>query len=208
MTIHFDSPKDNQELLELANMEVVDRILVSGTDEELEKLRIFHNLTPEQIDLYRYYVRQRESIIETMNLASEERERINPKATSEELSMGVYIEDIEPFVRKAVILLRKKGYPTTVSGYNDLNWQSIGLQEPVLASYKPSPKLVAELQPYQVELKIEPDYILFRCDKELSVEELEKIWDLIAQDLPDRGVLVPECNLSQADYFRQKQSQY
>lgn len=50
-----------------------------------------------------------------------ERKQNNPIPTIEELKMGCFIEQIEPQVRDAVMILRKKGYDTVESGFDDLN---------------------------------------------------------------------------------------
>lgn len=194
-----------KELVDLGDEEVVNRILVSGTEAEQEQLRVFHNMTSEQLDVIRFYARQRDQMHQNMELELSRRLKKKTKATAEEMSMGAFIEDIEPHVRDAVLTLRSKGYPTNMSGYVAFEVQNVGIQSQDFSDYKPSEDLLIKLEPYDIFLNVEPSEILFHCRRQLSVDELKEVWDLIAADLPDRGVPVAPSELSAAECFRSKQ---
>lgn len=52
----------------------------------------------------------------------------NPTPTTQELSLGTYVENLEPQVRDATMALREKGYHTSSSGFfgSDDSWTTIG----------------------------------------------------------------------------------
>lgn len=190
---------------DLHNEEVINRILVSGTVEEMERLRVTHNLTLEQLSLMRFYTQQRDQIHKKIDLEIEQREQTEPQATPTELEMGAYIQYIEPQVRDAVLVLRGKGYPTYASGYAGFESQNIDIETKDFSEYKPSEDLLIKLEPYDIVLQIEPSEIWFSCRRQLSVEELKEVWDLIAKDLPDLGHPAAPSELSAAEVFRKKQ---
>lgn len=59
----------------------------------------------------------RDSVLKEIDKAVEERKRTNPQATDLEYHLGIYIEELEPQVRDAVLELTRKGYCTTESGF-------------------------------------------------------------------------------------------
>lgn len=192
---------------DLTNEEVVKKILENGADEEMEKLRAFNNLTPEKLELLRSFARLRKSIHEESGQRLEERKQKNSVATAEELSMGAYKESIEPQVLNAVLNLRKKGYDTYISGFWGPDSQKIGFKENPLESFQLPAGLIKKFQARGVKIKIKPDAISFDCDSYLKIEELKEIWDEIEQAVPDLGKPAPECNISAAKTFREKQKE-
>jgi len=75
-----------EEQIDLTNAETVTRILEEGTPEELEKFRVFNNLTPERARLVSDFAKLRKRTVEQGEREAEERKEKNPKATEEELS--------------------------------------------------------------------------------------------------------------------------
>jgi len=206
--MNFDDPRISlhEPLPELANEEVRSRILISGTEEELEKLRVFLDVTAEQIILFRFYAQQRRKVIDETYIQVANRKETNPKATAEEMSMGEYCEYLEPQVRDAVLTLRKKGYPTYFFGYDKYASQGIGLMDPFLKNYHPSGDLLCKIEPYDVDLKVSDEYIGFVCHRGLSLVELKVIWDFIAEDIPDRGQPATDSWSGIAENFRKRQA--
>ncbi len=177
------APKDHY----LRNEEVVYRILESGTPEEVEELRDFHDLTPEQIDLAAHYVKLRKEVLEQMYKDLGKRVKESPQPTEEELNIGTYKENIEPQVREAVFNLRNKGYTTFESGFYDPGEQKIGFQQDHLEGFKFPEKLLNELESEGVKVKVEPDSISFTCNTRFQLDEIKEVWSRIESALPDLG---------------------
>lgn len=190
---------------DLYNEDTRNRILESGSDEEIERLKIFFNSikAPIDFDVLKDYVKLRQKTHQTMQKELEIRKQTNPKATIEELDMGAYIENIEPQVREAVINLRQKGYNTQLSGFDDEN-QLICFEEeyPML-----NEKYFANIKINDIYLKVEKDRILFTCKKIFTIEELKNIWNKIVEAVPNLKVKAKQCSLSQAELFRKKQKE-
>jgi len=79
----------------LRNQEEIQRILTSGTDEELEVLREFHKLTPEQIKKSRDKARFKEQIEKQILDAIRRRELFGPPPTKEEIERGEFLKVTE-----------------------------------------------------------------------------------------------------------------
>lgn len=197
----FTSPDDD-----LNNLEVIDRILESGSPEELEKLRLHHNLTHEQLDLIAHYAKMRKRVVDQNWDDVIERERNNPKATPDEYKMGAYVEIIEPQVRDAVLLLRKKGYNTYESGFYGDNLQLISTEEDSFLSYSPSLNLKKYLKEKNIEIKVEPNSVLLYFGDKVNLETIKDVWDRVADDIPDLGHEAEPCTLQLANDFREKQT--
>lgn len=186
---------------DLTNEDVVTQILESGSDEELERLREFHNLTSEQVELFRAFFKLREKTHEQMQQELKKRIKENPVATEEELGMGGYQESIEPQVREAVLNLRRKGYTTYESGFHGFNSQKISFEKNHLVPEE----LIDKLKIEGVNIEIKPNSISFSCDQYLELDEIKKIWDQIEQNLSDLEKPTEPCNLPQVKSFRERQ---
>ncbi len=192
--------------IDLANEDVAIKILESGTDEELEKLRAFYNLTTEKIELWRAFARLRRETNKKDRQDIEKRVKENPIATQEELSMGAYKESIEPQVRDAILNLRKKGYSTYLSGFNGLgHLQTIAFEENHLKHFQFPVDLAHKLEGRGVKIKVTPKSISFECSQYLELGELKKIWDEIESILPDLGEPAKPSSIQGAIIFRKKQ---
>jgi hypothetical protein len=64
------------------------------------------------------FARLREKVQWEMALQLRERTQKNPQYTPEEESLGVYLEQLEPQVREAVLEFNRKGYSTGYSGFS------------------------------------------------------------------------------------------
>ena len=169
---------------DLKNEDVVIRILSGGSAEQIEKLRLFHNLTKEQIELFQYYAKLRKSVHEKMREEIRERIKKNPIATEEELNMGAYIEFIEPQVKDAVINLRRKGYNTFLSGFDGYHSQKISFDEEPLKDYCLPQQLINETKVDGVDVVIKPNYVKLVINEMMGIDEIKKIWDKIENNLP------------------------
>ncbi len=194
--LHKQRFQTDEEYNDLRNQEVISRIIIEGTDEEREKLRLFHNISPENFDLICHYERLRHQTKQASETAAEERKKTNPKFTEIEKQIdssmaqgeggGVYLEHIEPQVKQAVIDLSDKGYSTFESGFYGENLQKISFDSTQLAGYQPSSQLLAWLKDKKIKLKTEPTSISFLCGTKYTLGELKEIWDRIVADLPER----------------------
>lgn len=198
-----EKPEYQPEEKDLTNEDVVIQILESGDDEELERLREFHNLTPEQIALFQAFAKLRKETHEQMQQELIVRKEKNPIATEEELNIGAYQESIEPQVREAVLSLRRKGYTTYESGFHGFNGQKISFEKDYLVPEELTDKIEIE----GVNIEIKPNSISFSCNQYLELGEIKKIWDQIEQNLPELEEPAEPCNLTQAKSFREKQKQ-
>jgi len=199
------SPLSEQE--DLNNLEVSTRIFESGTPEELSCLKTFFNLTDNQMDLFSHYIKLRKKTVEACWASVEAREVENPQATEVEVSMGAYVENIEPQVRGAVLSLREKGYATYESGFYGENVQLISFEEDQVVDYSPSDVLRDFLEEQGVVISVEPNSVGLSFDKKLSLQEIKGVWEKVSGDLPDLGQPVGSCELQAAVMFREKQKE-
>jgi hypothetical protein len=197
-------PEEQQ--IDLTNAETIERILEEGTPEELEKLRAFHNLTPEKVRLLSDFAKLRRRTVNQGEREAEERKEKNPKATEEELHAGVYKEYIEPQVRDAVFALRRKGYTTYESGFGGYDRQIISFEKNHLKNFELPEDLTKKLAGLGVKAAVEPNRISLTFEKYVELDEIKKIWDEIAEALPDLGGPAEPSQLQGAKDFREKQS--
>lgn len=190
---------------DLENHENIERILVSGTDSELAKLRDHYKLDQIQIERLCHYARLRSSVHDEMTLELHTRLDQDPNPTEGELEAGTFIENIEPQVRMAVLDLRKKGYSTWESGFMGVEGeQRISFEEELPANFKPSTQLVESLVEKGVVLQIEPSAISYTTDRILSVEEMKDIWSNIQEEIPALDKPAKQSTLPNAVAFREK----
>lgn len=196
---------DPTRLEDLEKDEVVLQIFEHDNPADVERFRVFHNLTTEQIEAMRYYVRLRATTLEQMRQDIERRKQINPIATQEELSMGAYQEMIEPQVRDAMRVMRQKGYTTTSSGFSGLHSQSIHFAQPHLREWHVPDYLLIALHKKNITLRVKESVIVFECENALSIDEVQEAWNLIADDVPDLGGPAAASETGMAKSFRKRQ---
>lgn len=184
-----------EEFHDLRNDEVIQRILIEGTTDEQEKLRVFHKISPENFGLLRHSARLRHQVVTECEAAGAKRKVANPAFTDIERQLdkdskfkdansGVYLEYIEPQVRSAVVALSQKGYSTFESGFYGDNRQRIGFNGEQLADYQPSPELQDWLRQKDVNISVTPSNIDFTCKEKLTLAELKEVWNRIIADIP------------------------
>lgn len=120
-----------------------------------------------------------------------ERIKTNPVATDEELDAGVYKEYIESQVVDAVFALRKKGYNSFESGFDDrvkgeqiLGFDKAGKSKPEIPD-----TLIEKLNSEHVQIKIEESndryqIVLTPVKDMLSIEQWKDIWSIVANEMP------------------------
>jgi len=110
--------------------------------------------------------------------------------TEDELRLGAFMEELEPQVRDALVVLNKKGYQTHSSGFygESGELQAIDIEGKDLIDQETIQKLndmnvrvgINEWSP-DGSLKLE-----FKPENQ-DIQEIKEKWDKIAEVLPDRG---------------------
>lgn len=192
---------------------VIGRILEDGTDAEMEGLRQHLErrenkpIPMKLLEKFRLFARLRRDAINASDAATIERERNNPRATAEEISLGAYAERLEPQTRDAVLALRRKGYPTFESGFSALDVQNVRFEEeiPELRDFVAPSDLAEMFLAHGATLGIEPKRVWFSFSKPLSLDEMRLLWIALAKAMPDLKHSAPPMSLPAAEGFRDKQ---
>lgn len=187
-------------------MDVIFRILVSGTPSELSELRAVHGLAEEQVEHARHYARLRDEAHKASRRDADERARNNPTPTEDETRLGCYAENLEPQVRDAVFALQKKGYATIASGFDGIGEsQHAHFAEPQDPSILPA-SLVDSLAGRGIRLRLNPrgDKLVFDTDANLSLDELRTVWKEITDALPDLERAAEASTIPAAEGFRSR----
>jgi len=192
---------------------VIFRILENGTDDEMESLRRHLEKKEKKpipmklLEMFRRFARLRRGAIDAADADTAQRERENPRATAEELSLGAYVERLEPQVREAVLTLRRKGYPTYESGFSALNVQNVRFEQavPELQDYTVPSDLTEIFSSHGATLGVEPKRVWFTLSRPLSLAEMRFLWIALAKVMPDLKHPAPPMSLPAAAGFRNKQ---
>ncbi|MEY4745199.1 MAG: hypothetical protein RL272_1144 [Candidatus Parcubacteria bacterium] len=196
-------PLADPERPDFNNVALLDMTFVSGDAPMVEKLRAFckeHGMTDEKIDLAMDVQRLRRETHAAMRTEVLERMTRNPMPTAEELSMGAYVERIEPQVREAVLAMRRKGYSTSSSGFNILHYQSMSLSEPDLLKLDAAAR--ERLAALGVAIDKGGNGLHFESPS-ADMDDLKKSWDEIADALPDLKRAAPPASHGAAEDLRQ-----
>jgi hypothetical protein len=189
---HPDRSQPEYTSHELRNMEVIEQILVSGTDEEMHMLCTFHNIDREHCEQARYFSRMRDTLIKQSRDGYLQRMKDGPAPDIEERSAGLYREMIEEPARNAVFMMRQKGYPTYASGFIGFDGgQHIAIDKPLFPPLKEDVQRILE-QRYAITFQNTSTRIQFIPQHRLSVQDIMAIYDAIAEALPDLGEPAPD----------------
>lgn len=184
-------------------------------------------LTEEDIGVLAHNFQERQGEISKNEKDRQARIIANPQATDEEYELGAYAESIEFQVRGAVFDLQKKGYRPMESGFLDLaeGSQYIGIvngegvnpeniMDSIVNPVDEDIKKLFQLVLKDVYLNVLDKHgriqvVLVPKDKELTLAEWKKIWDYVAQCIPDiknRQSKKDIDNGSQGAEFRETQN--
>lgn len=77
----------------------------------------------------RQFDQLRTNTLRLMRSVYDHRIATDPTPTPQEISLGMYVENLEPQVRDATLSMREKGYQTSASGFfnGDITWRIIGI---------------------------------------------------------------------------------
>jgi hypothetical protein len=192
---------------------VINQILVDGTDVEMEKLRQHIEsrekkpIPMQLLEKFRFFARLRRDAIKESDAATKERKKNNPRATAEEVSLGAYVERLEPQTREAVLALRRKGYPTFESGFSSFDVQNVRFEQdvPELKDFVAPSDLAEMFSAHGATLGVMPNRVWFSFSRPLSLDEMRLLWVALAKALPDLEHPAPPMSLPMAEGFREKQ---
>jgi hypothetical protein len=187
---------------QLRNLEYAKEILTGDDAEALAELLEMYRkdgLSEKEIELTIACQKLRKDVHEQAEAEWQDRVEKNPLPTEEELSMGSFIEGIEPQVRDAVLAMRRKGYRTTSSGFHEFHFQSTNFAEPHFAALPED--IRTKLNDLGVEVK---DDALSFASEEADLDAIKRTWYAIADLLPDLGHAAPQADHGTATSFREK----
>lgn len=193
---------------EFRNLDNIDRIMAAADGPLLDELKKFlkaNGLEERTITLSIEARRLRKRMHEEMRAAYDRRLKENPTPTDDELSLGLYVERIEPHVRDAVLLMRRKGYQTSGSGFDHFNAQSVSLAEPDFGDLTAEERAAFEAS--GVKFSKDGTSLSFNAD-EIEFDVLKQKWDHIAALLPDLGHPAPENGRLPVKEFRENAEKY
>ena len=138
----------------------------------------------------------RETVFIDQYQALKERLDTNPIPTEEEHNLGAYVEELEPQVRAAVMVMRRKGYNTGSSGFWGIKHdrQVMDIATPI------SPDARARLAEHMIE--VDGASISFKPEHPTNIDRMKQTWDMIADILPDLGKHAEPAQNVSADVFR------
>lgn len=131
--------------------------------------------------------------------ALQERMTTNPIPTAQELEIGAFIEEIQPQVRDAVLLMREKGYDTG----NVLHAGFMGEQHDHQGMTLNTPLSNDERAILEEHgFVIEEGRISFQSGNQTDLGSIKSTWDWLANSLPDQGEPVGAAMFGNAIAFR------
>lgn len=100
-----------------------------------------------------------------------------------ELMLGYFLEELEPQVRQAILILNKKGYSTDASGFMDNPSDQM-----IEGDFQLDEKTIKELQTIGVKVETNPSgYTRVQFTSlEADLSKIKKKWQKIASLLPDK----------------------
>ncbi|MAG12035.1 MAG: hypothetical protein CMI52_04510 [Parcubacteria group bacterium] len=194
-----------KEKVDYRNAQVINDILVSDDVEAHETLRRANAWSVEQMVLFAHYIRMRDRSHRQMQLDVARRMEEKPMASDVEMSMGAYIEHVEPQVRAAVVRLREKGYATFSSGYYGRDVQEISFLRDDLDGWEFEDDFVEWLAGRGAHVRLFHGDIYVDLKEQLSEVELKYMWDAIVQNMPDLSRTSPKNETMNAKRFRAAQ---
>lgn len=153
----------------------------------LQKVRLFERL------MY--------SLKKTMLNDLKKRQKKNSKPDKIESCLGLFVEELEPQVRQAVLSMNKKGYSTDASGFMDNPGDQM-----IEGDFQLDQKSIKELQVIGVTVETNPSgytRIQFSA-KEANIKKIKKQWNKIVSLLPNKNRNADASMTKHAREFRIK----
>lgn len=140
-------------------------------------------------------------VVESVNKQVKSRKLKKPQATDTELSLGVYLERIEPQVRPAVLMINRKGHSTDVSGFMEaIDSQSLA------GDFILEDEYIERIRKLDVSIETNPSgyTVLQFKPEEADIEAIRKKWISIASIFPVTGRKADPSMTRKAREFRQR----
>lgn len=182
------------------NLEAFDRAFEERDDTRIAQIeRHFKSVGIDDGRIRHIFAARRARIAAHQRMDAEQRERNRtaPIPTDDEWSAGVFVEDLEPQVRDAVFALRRKGYATYSSGFDDWDYQSVHMEDAL--DLPPGPTKALE----DMSVTVREKSLSFIPD-DFDPERMREKWNRIVDLLPERDMPAPETDVPQAELFRRR----
>lgn len=123
----------------------------------------------------------------------------NPHPNKLESMLGLFVEELEPQVRQAVLILNKKGYSTDVSGFMDNSCDQM-----IEGDFQLDGKIINSLQAIGVQVETNPSgYTRLQFSpEEADIQKIKRKWDKIVSLLPDKNQRASSSMTRKARDFR------
>lgn len=125
----------------------------------------------------------------------------NPNPDSIESRLGLFIEELEPQVKQAVLTLTRKGYSTDASGFMDNPCDQMiegdfQLNEVTIRKLKKIGAQVLTNASGYTRVQFSP--------KEADTQKIKREWDIVVSFIPDKNQVAASSMTSKAREFRRK----
>ncbi len=149
----------------------------------------------------RYFEKLEHNIHTIMQNELKNRKKRNPKPDKLESRMGLFIEELEPQIRKAVLEMVRKGYSVDMSGF-----MNNPVDQMVEGDFSLAEKSIEKLKTLGVIVETNPSgYTRLQfSSKEADINKIKQRWNKIVSILPDKNKLADASMTHKARDFRIK----
>lgn len=149
----------------------------------------------------RFFEKLEHNIQTAMTNDIKRRQKRNPKPDKIESRLGLFVEELEPQVRQAVLEMNKKGYSTDASGF-----MNNPVDQMIDGDFNLEEKSIDKLKTIGVTVETNPSgYTRLQFSpKEADIKKIKKQWNKIVSLLPDKNRLADASMTVQAREFRMK----
>lgn len=147
----------------------------------------------------RFFERLEYKVQQTMINDIKRRKEKNPKPDKIESQLGLFVEELEPQVRKAVLDMNKKGYSTDASGFMENPGDQM-----IEGDFQLEEKTIKDIQSIGVTVETNPSgYTRLQFSpKEADITKIKKQWNKIVSLLPDKKKIADSSMTVKAREFR------
>ncbi len=180
---------------------LADHGVLSAPSMSFRAIKFRRKYIPEQIGLQkqRLFEKLRYTTQRKTDADSKKRKLKKPHPDKIELMLGHFMEELEPQVRRAILILNKKGYSTDESGFMDNPTDQM-----IEGDFQLDDKTTKELQTIGVKVETNPSgYTRVQFTSlEADISKIKKKWQKIASLLPDKHVSASASMTRRARDFR------
>ncbi|MBI3380115.1 hypothetical protein HY029_05150 [Candidatus Gottesmanbacteria bacterium] len=149
----------------------------------------------------RFFERLKYSIQKKSENDIRKRKAKNSHPNKIELILGLFIEEIEPQVRQAIVKLNKKGYSTDTAGFMDNSCDQM-----IEGDFQLEEDTINKLKKVGVTVETNPSGYtrLYFSPKEANISKINKEWNKIASIFPEKNKAASSSMTRKAREFRAK----